>query len=74
MLYEMLKRKSEFPLHRAIQAEREDVVFLYLIEFNSSLDIRINQPNDQGYICNMITKFQGLTISPYNWMPITYRL
>ena len=48
MLYEMLKRKSEFPLHRAIQAEREDVVFLYLIEFNSSLDIRINQPNDQG--------------------------
>ena len=44
----MLKRKSEFPLHRAIQAEREDVVFLYLIEFNSSLDIRINQPNDQG--------------------------
>ena len=50
LLYEMLKRKSEFPLHRAIQAEREDVVFLYLIEFNSSLDIRINQPNDQGII------------------------
>merc|ERR1712176_613569 len=48
LLYEMLKRKSEFPLHRAIKAQREDVVFLYLIEFNSSLDSRINQKNEQG--------------------------
>ena len=44
----MLKRKSKFPLHKAIKAEREDVVFLFLIENNSSLDQKINQENEQG--------------------------
>jgi hypothetical protein len=48
LLYEMLKRKSKFPLHKAIKAEREDVVFLFLIENNSSLDQKINQENEQG--------------------------
>ena len=44
----MLKRKSTFPLHRAIKALREDVVFLYLIEFNSDLKIRLNTPDESG--------------------------
>ena len=62
LLYEMLKRKSEFPLHRAIKAQREDVVFLYLIEFNSSLDSRINQKNEQGKTLSHQTK---LCSSPF---------
>uniref|UniRef100_H2YXH3 Ankyrin repeat and FYVE domain-containing protein 1 n=1 Tax=Ciona savignyi TaxID=51511 RepID=H2YXH3_CIOSA len=44
MLYTMLKSKSQWPLHRAIRARREDVVFLYLIEFDSQL----NERNDDG--------------------------
>jgi len=44
----MLKRKSKFPLHKAIRALREDVVFLYLIEFNSSLKERLNSPDEAG--------------------------
>jgi len=33
LLYKMLKSKSDYPLHSAIQLKREDVVFLYLIEY-----------------------------------------
>ncbi|MEQ2176103.1 hypothetical protein GOODEAATRI_024633, partial [Goodea atripinnis] len=35
LLYKMIKSKTEFPLHKAIKVEREDVVFLYLIEMDS---------------------------------------
>ena len=34
LLYQMFKTKSSFPLHLAIKHHREDVVFLFLIEFN----------------------------------------
>lgn len=34
LLFEMFKSKSGFPLHLAIRHHREDVVFLFLIEFN----------------------------------------
>lgn len=34
LLYDMFKAKSSYPLHFAIRHHREDVVFLYLIEFN----------------------------------------
>ena len=37
LLYDMFKAHSEFPLHLAIQHQREDVVFLFLIEFNSKV-------------------------------------
>jgi len=37
VLYTMLKSKSSWPLHKAIHAKREDVVFLYLIEFNNQV-------------------------------------
>ena len=46
LLFEMLKRKSKYPLHKAIRALREDVVFLYLIEFNSTLKERLNTPDE----------------------------
>lgn len=48
LLFEMLKRKSQHPLHRAIKALREDVVFLYLIEFNADLAVRLNAPDENG--------------------------
>ena len=34
LLYAMFKEKTEYPLHFAIRMRREDVVFLYLIEFS----------------------------------------
>ena len=32
LLYQMFKSKTSYPLHAAIKAKREDVVFLYFIE------------------------------------------
>lgn len=37
LLYRMFKSKSEYVLHTAIRLKREDVVFLYLIEFDSQV-------------------------------------
>ena len=37
LLYEMFKSKSAYPLHLAIRHHREDVVFLFVIEFNSQV-------------------------------------
>lgn len=40
LLYKMIKSKTEYPLHKAIKVEREDVVFLYLIEMDSQVSAR----------------------------------
>lgn len=37
LLYKMIKSKTEYPLHKAIKVEREDVVFLYLIEMDAQV-------------------------------------
>lgn len=37
LLYKMIKSKTEYPLHKAIRVEREDVVFLCLIEMDSQV-------------------------------------
>ena len=37
LLYDMFKAHSSFPLHLAIQHEREDVVFMFIIEHNSQV-------------------------------------
>ena len=37
LLYDVFKAHSEYPLHLAIQHQREDVVFLFLIEFNAQV-------------------------------------
>lgn len=41
LLYKMIKSKTEYPLHKAIKVEREDVVFLYLIE----MDAQVKSPH-----------------------------
>ena len=43
LLYDMFKAHSEFPLHLAIQHQREDVLFLFLIEFNAQVSNKSNQ-------------------------------
>uniref|UniRef100_A0A8C4SLQ6 Ankyrin repeat and FYVE domain containing 1 n=1 Tax=Erpetoichthys calabaricus TaxID=27687 RepID=A0A8C4SLQ6_ERPCA len=43
LLYKMIKSKTDFPLHKAIKVEREDVVFLYLIEMDSQLPSKLNE-------------------------------
>ncbi|CAD6231483.1 GSCOCG00001432001-RA-CDS [Cotesia congregata] len=48
LLYELLKTKSEFPLHSAVRLEREDVVFLYLVEHNAELSTVVNAVDHKG--------------------------
>jgi len=37
LTYNMFKMKTEYPLHTAIRTQREDVVFLYLVEHDSQV-------------------------------------
>lgn len=41
LLYKMLKNKTKFPLHEAIKLDREDVVFLCLVENSSKVSFSI---------------------------------
>ena len=41
LLYNMFKAHTDYPLHLAIQHKREDVVFLFLIEYNSQVSSRV---------------------------------
>ena len=47
LLFQMFKSKTNFPLHTAIKIRREDVVFLFLIEFNSNLAGKVNEFDKQ---------------------------
>lgn len=48
LLYKMFKAKTEYPLHASIKTQRDDVVFLYLIEFNSLLPDKLNEADGRG--------------------------
>uniref|UniRef100_H3AEJ0 Ankyrin repeat and FYVE domain containing 1 n=1 Tax=Latimeria chalumnae TaxID=7897 RepID=H3AEJ0_LATCH len=48
LLYKMFKSKTEYPLHKAIKVEREDVVFLYLIEMDAQLPEKLNELDNNG--------------------------
>ncbi|XP_067934786.1 rabankyrin-5-like [Watersipora subatra] len=50
LLYQMFKSKSNCPLHRAIKAHREDVVFLCIVEFGSQLEKKLNEKDDNGVL------------------------
>lgn len=39
LLYKMFKSKTAYPLHAAIRNKREDIVFLYLMEFDSQVGL-----------------------------------
>ena len=39
LLFQMFKSKTGFPLHAAVRLQREDVVFLYLVENNADVSI-----------------------------------
>ncbi|XP_011309262.1 rabankyrin-5 [Fopius arisanus] len=48
LLYQLLKTKSKYPLHSAVRLEREDVVFLYLVEHNAELPKVVNAVDEKG--------------------------
>ncbi|RWS12587.1 rabankyrin-5-like protein [Dinothrombium tinctorium] len=48
LLFNMFKAKTEYPLHTAIRVKREDVVFLFLIEYDSQLSIKLNEADRHG--------------------------
>lgn len=50
LLYKMIKSKTEYPLHKAIKVEREDVVFLYLIE----MDAQVSSPHTVPTKCFLV--------------------
>lgn len=43
LLYKMFKSKTAYPLHAAIRNKREDIVFLYLMEFDAQLPAKLNE-------------------------------
>ncbi|XP_025406363.1 rabankyrin-5 isoform X2 [Sipha flava] len=47
-LYHMFKSKTKYPLHSAVRLRREDVVFLYVVEHSSQLNIKINELDNKG--------------------------
>ena len=49
LLYEMLKTKTQFPLHRAVIHQREDVVFRFLLDYDQQIKVKINELDDDGY-------------------------
>nr|XP_045601096.1 rabankyrin-5-like [Procambarus clarkii] len=48
LLYAMFKSKTNHPLHAAIRFQREDVVFLFLIEFDSQLPAVLDEADEAG--------------------------
>uniref|UniRef100_H9H7M3 Ankyrin repeat and FYVE domain containing 1 n=1 Tax=Monodelphis domestica TaxID=13616 RepID=H9H7M3_MONDO len=48
LLYQMIQSKTQHPLHKAIRLEREDVVFLYLIETDAQLPLKLNELDPNG--------------------------
>ena len=50
LLYDMFKAKTSYPLHFAIRMRREDVVFLFLIEFSQMICAKLNEPDDKGLL------------------------
>lgn len=48
LLYTMFKSKTSHPLHAAIRLQREDVVFLFLIEFDSQLPGVLDEADSAG--------------------------
>ena len=48
LLYELIKDKTKFALHRAIMLGRDDVVLLFLLEFDMQLTAKINELDDNG--------------------------
>ncbi|XP_077996108.1 rabankyrin-5-like isoform X2 [Glandiceps talaboti] len=48
LLYKMFKAKTEYPLHTAVRNRREDVVFLYLMEYDAQLPGKLNELDNQG--------------------------
>lgn len=55
LLYEMFKSKSGFPLHLAVRHHREDVVFLFLIEFDSQVH-KVRKENDHQVLVKRFVK------------------
>lgn len=58
LLYKMIKSKTEYPLHKAIKVEREDVVFLYLIE----MDSQVSFPQIPFITCSLTNVFVFVTV------------
>ncbi|XP_008195018.3 rabankyrin-5 [Tribolium castaneum] len=48
LLYQMLKSKTQLPLHSAVRLQREDVVFLCLVENSSKLSDIVNVWSPNG--------------------------
>uniref|UniRef100_A0A0P4WJ56 FYVE-type domain-containing protein n=1 Tax=Scylla olivacea TaxID=85551 RepID=A0A0P4WJ56_SCYOL len=48
LLYTMFKSKTSHPLHAAIRLQREDVVFLYLIEYDAQLPAVLDEADSSG--------------------------
>ncbi len=66
LLFQMFKAKTRHPLHAAIKARREDVVFLYFIENDAALHIKLNEPDEKNDLpLDLALKTQQTSIADY---------
>lgn len=49
LLYQMLKSKTQLPLHSAVRLQREDVVFLCLVENSSRVSTTFCQSTKDDF-------------------------
>lgn len=50
LTYKMFKAKTQYPLHTAVRMQREDVLFLYLVENDSLVNENTTQYDNQNGI------------------------
>ena len=48
LAFKMFKTKSQFPLHKATETNREDVVFLFLVENDSQVSSSLQCTNQNS--------------------------
>ncbi len=48
LLYQVFFKKLKFPLHTAIKARSEDIVFLYFVQNDSLLKEKLSETDDKG--------------------------
>jgi hypothetical protein len=70
LLYTMFKSKTKHPLHAAVRLRREDVVFLYLIEYMQEVSLAREtchrQCDTRGTLCpNSLTNLDGFFSTPW---------
>ena len=67
LLFRMFKSKTGFPLHAAVRLQREDVVFLYLVENSTEVSTVSNADSSKEIKCQL----SEMCHQPTQWLSLT---